>query len=273
MISLTTILSAVILGIVQGITEFLPVSSSGHLVLMGHFFGFDNPGITFEVAVHFGTLAAVFIVFRSQIIALIQAFFKAVGLMTKPKELTGYYRRSEEFRLIFALFIGTIPAALIGLTFESTIEALFDAPLIAACMIVVTGIILFLTRFSKSGDKTPGPLHALIIGFAQACAIMPGISRSGATISTALFLGIKREKAGEFSFLLSIPVILGATVLKIPELTHAGSWKLPLVGAISAGIVGWASLKVLLAVVRRGSLYWFALYCFAVGVVGLFWLL
>ncbi len=185
------------------------------------------------------------------------------------EELTAFCRDSEELKLVLALVIGTIPAALIGLTLESTIEALFDAPLIAACMLVVTGIILLLTRFSRPGEKAPGLLHALIIGLAQACAIMPGISRSGATISTALFLGIKREKAGEFSFLLSIPVILGATILKVPELSSGGDQILSLIGGFAAFVIGWISLRFLLGIIRRGRLYIFSYYCFIAGAVSL----
>ncbi len=136
-------------------------------------------------------------------------------------------------------------------------------------MILATGLLLLITRVKPGGDREPTILRAILVGVAQAAAIVPGISRSGATISTGLFLGLKRDKAGEFSFLLSIPTILGATVLKIPDLTGGGVRMLPLIGSFAAFVVGWISLRFLLGVIRRGRLYLFSYYCFIAGVASL----
>lgn len=249
---------AAILGIIQGLTEFLPVSSSGHLVLTQELFGFNPGGISFEIFVHLGSLAAVLIYFRSRLWEILTSFMS---------------KESKEGRS-YALFlvIGTIPAAIIGLTFEDFFESIFASPVITSVFLFVTGLILFSTKFAKRGQNNVTWGTAIIIGLAQAIAILPGISRSGSTISAGIWSKVEPSKAAEFSFLLSIPAIAGAAILKMGELlsqsdTSAGPYFI-------AGLLSFASSLVaihwLLAIIRRGRLDLFAYYCFAVGALGLY---
>lgn len=264
---------AVILGIVQGLTEFLPVSSSGHLVLGKHFLGLHEQGIEFEVFVHFGTLLAVFTIFRKDILNLCKAFFGLFSPKAMANGVGEYYRKSLDFRLLIYILVASIPAAVIGLAFENQIESAFHSPRFACAMLLVTALILFLTLFFKKGNASLTMRNTLFMGIAQACAILPGISRSGSTISAGLYQNMDGREAARFSFLLAMPAILGATILKAVELTLSGiggdMFMFLAAGMISAYVAGFVAIESLLAIIGRGRLYWFAPYCFIIGVLGL----
>lgn len=251
-----TFWQAVLLGLLQGLTEFLPVSSSGHLVIGQYFLGFQKPELLFDVGVHFATLGAVAIYFRKEIWKIFAGIFSKKDAPAK--------------RTAFIIIIGTIPAVIVGFTFADFFESLFNSPKTAAAMLVVTGLILLTTIKSGSGQKAMWKLKwfdALIVGTAQAAAILPGISRSGITIAAGLHLGIKRDDAARFSFLLSLPAILGAAVLEAKEILVIPSGELPALGAgmITAGLVGYCAISVMMKLVSRGKLYYFAPYCILLG--------
>jgi len=250
------------LGIIQGLTEFLPVSSSGHLVLAEHLLGVDPPGITFEVIVHFGTLLAVLVYFRKRLLGILRD-------IVRPKTATN---SRQGWRYLLAIGIGTIPAGIAGLFLKNQIETAFSSPKAAAGFLIVTGVILFATLLGRRMDRSPGAGRAFLIGCAQAAALLPGISRSGATISTAVLLGLSPAVAAEFSFILSIPAILGATVLSLGEAFAVGV-DVPALGVYAAGglaalAVGYASLRMLFGMIRKGRFWWFGVYCLSVGVAG-----
>ena len=203
---------AVLLAILQGFTEFLPVSSSGHLVLAQELLNLhESQMIIFDVFVHFGTLISVVFVFWKDILEILRSFVKAFGTLKLKEE----YKKTEHFRLGVAIIIGSIPAGFVGLLYRHQIEAAFTDPKLVAMNLVITGLILFLTRLSKPvHGKKVGLVSAFIIGLAQAVAILPGISRSGSTMSTALYLKTSPVQAARFSFLLSVPVIAGASLLE-----------------------------------------------------------
>jgi len=258
---------SVVLGIVQGLTEFLPVSSSGHLVLAEHLLQVDPPGVTFEVIVHLGTLLAVLVYFRTRIRGILRD--------TTKRETTTNGLNGRKYLL--AIGAGTIPAALTGLFFESQIEMAFSAPQAAAWLLLVTGIILLATTISGRGKKrslTAG--RAFLVGCAQAAALLPGISRSGATISVAFFLGVSPAVAAEFSFLLAVPAILGATALSLGDAVSEGLGSSALgvyaIGGLAAALVGYASLRLLFGMIRKGRFWWFGVYCLSVGVAWLVFL-
>ena len=261
---------AVILGIIQGLTEFLPVSSSGHLVMGKALLGVHEKGIIFEVFVHFGTLLSVLVVYRRDIAALLRSIFT---VLARPGTVNDRYRTDRNFRWVVYLLLGTLPAGVVGVLFNDPIEHAFSEPRIVAAMLLVTGTILLLTRFIRPPQRELTLLHAVLIGCAQAMAIMPGISRSGSTISMALYLGIAREEAARYSFLLAVPVILGATLIKLVELLH----HLPptaeildlAVGTTASFLSGYVAIKLLLLFIRRGKLDYFAWYCYGIGIVGL----
>ena len=263
-----TLLNSILLGIVQGLTEFLPVSSSGHLVLFSHFLGVEEAGITFEVLLHFGTILAVLVAFRRDIGQLLATFF---GLFRGGKSLRERYREQADLRLLVYIIVATLPVVVIGVIFKDAIEAAFDHPRFVAWALLFTGIMLGLTRLSSGGKKELNFVNTLIMGLAQALAILPGISRSGSTISFGLFSKVRGEQAARFSFLLSIPAVLGATILKVGEMAAAplGSDRLVimLIGAIVSFFTGWLAIEAMLRILRRGKLYWFAPYCLLVGII------
>lgn len=259
------ILKVIILGIVQGLTEFLPVSSSGHLVLAAEFLNFHEKGVAFEVFVHLGTLLSVLIAFRKDIVQMALAPFRMLSPGPDKAETKKY------FLWDIGILVGTIPAAVIGLLFKSQIEEAFSSVLLVLVMLVVTGVILLLSRFAPKKSENLSIGKSLLIGVAQAFAILPGISRSGSTIVTALFLGLDRENAAKFSFLLAIPAILGASVIKINDLLTIGnshiSFSYLLIGALAAFVSGYMAIFWLLNIVKRGKLEWFAYYCFFLVIV------
>jgi undecaprenyl-diphosphatase len=267
-----TIVQAVILGLIQGLTEFLPVSSSGHLVLGEHLLNVrTSTDITFEVFVHFGTLMSVVVVFWKDIVGIVQSLFRAVV----PWRLSvQYYRENELFRLSLCILLGSIPAAYVGLRFEHAVAEAFTDPKLVAVMLIVTGLILFLTGLSKPVvGKRVNVVSALLIGVAQAMAIIPGISRSGSTISTALYLKIDPYHAARFSFLLSLPAVAGASLLKAKDvIVHGGSSEgiVPLiVGMVVSFGSGYVAIRFLLRIIERGKIRWFSLYCLLVGTLGI----
>jgi undecaprenyl-diphosphatase len=267
-----SILLALLLGIVQGITEFLPISSSGHLVLGKALFGVHTQGIAFEVFVHFGTFLAVLTVFWGDVWHILKAWGNALR-RPSPGHWSLAYQEDPFFRLGVLICLGTIPAIIVGLLFEHEVETAFSHPLFVSCALLVTGTILLGTRWTKPKATRFGMVRALIIGAAQAFAILPGISRAGSTIAAGMYVGVERSEAARFSFLLALPVILGASVVEGKELLQTGVPSQEavtlLIGTIAAYGAGAIALKWLLGVIRRGRLDWFAYYCYVVGLAGL----
>lgn len=247
-----TILQALVYGIVQGLGEFLPISSSAHLIVVPWLFGWKDPGLAFDVALHLGTLAAVVVFFWRDWIRLLKAGVK--GVETKDGKLFWY------------LVIATIPGALIGKLLEKQAESAFRNPALIGAMLIIMGIILYIV--DKKGGKeitieNVGFTRSLLIGLSQAVAIIPGVSRSGITMSTGLLAGLTRESTARFSFLLSTPIILGAGLLKIKDLLNTPVETVPfVVGIITSAIVGLLSIKFLLDYLRTkgfGIFVWYRL--------------
>ena len=266
---------SIILGLIQGLTEFLPVSSSGHLVLGKTLLGIPEQDILFEVFVHFGTLLAVITAFRSDFVLLVRTFF---SLFHKNSLSTfgNRFTNDDGFRLMIFIILATLPAVVVGLFFEDSITAAFNDPRLVCVMLILTAIILFSTLFKPKADKELNTVNSIIMGFAQALAIFPGISRSGSTISFGMFFKLDGEKAARFSFLLSIPAILGATILKSVDMFSTGLDQQTvinlIVGTIVSYISGYLAIESLLKIVRKGKLYWFAPYCLTIGILGLLFL-
>jgi undecaprenyl-diphosphatase len=268
------VLQALWLGVLQGVTEFLPISSSGHLVLGKAILGIHTTGVAYEVFVHFGTFLAILTIFWRDVWNIL----KAVGhTLRHPSPGTWHesYHEDPFFRLAILICLGTIPILVVGLLLEQEIEAAFASPLFVSLALIATGTFLLGTRWIKPHDTRFGVVRAFLIGLAQAFAILPGISRSGSTIAAAMYSGVERSEAARFSFLLVLPAILGATILEGAELLQTG---LPsqgaitlLVGTVAAYCSGAIALKWLLGVIRRGRLDRFAYYCFAIGFIGLIW--
>jgi undecaprenyl-diphosphatase len=271
-----TTLEAIILGILQGLTEFLPVSSSGHLVLLQQLLGLKEAELFFDVCVHLGTLAAVIAVFHREIKNIVLALLRLLTTAGKKDRALSEIESDPELKMALLIVIGSIPTALLGLVFSGIADRLFSSVLIVGLMLILTGLLLWLTRWPIKGSRPPGidrlnPKNAFLIGIVQGLAIIPGISRSGSTISIGLLLGIEREMAARYSFLLSIPAIVGAGLLSLKDSFYEidVSIKIPLVGAVTAAIVGYASLRALLQVVKKGGLHMFAPYCWLVGLLAL----
>jgi len=269
-------LQSVMLGIIQGLTEFLPVSSSGHLVLLQNLFGIREPELLFDISLHLGTLLAVFIVFYKEILRILQTLLRLPALIKSSGNLKSVFADNEEIRIFALILIGSIPTAILGILFHKIADQIFGAVWIVGVMLLVTGTLLWFTR-QMSDEGRPlikvSIRDALMIGLIQGMAIMPGISRSGATITMALFLGMNREVAGRYSFLLSIPAILGALILGLNSTIIQTDipGKTILLGTVIAGIVGYIALKVLLRMVKQGHLYYFAPYCWLLGAATLIW--
>ena len=246
---------ALILGVVQGTTEFLPVSSSGHLVIGQRMLGLAVPGVTFELAVHVATLGSVGLAYHSRLRQLV----------------TGAVRGdADAWRYIGLLLLATVPAGVIGLTIGDRVEALFEVPAVVGYALLVTGVMLWSTRAALAREPTgaPGVRDAILIGVAQGFALIPGISRSGATVVTALWLGIDARRAAAFSFLMAIPAILGAAVLKLPDLTDGTatiSGAALATGTVAAAVTGVFAIRLFVSLLRRRSFHQFAWYCWAVG--------
>ena len=265
------VLTAAILGLVQALTEFLPVSSSGHLVLTKALLGVEiSHGAAFEVAVHFGTLLSVLVIFRAEVIELLRAGGR---LIRSPGTLAEQRANNPYTRMGLAIVVGCIPAGVVGLTMKDTLEQAFDSTTLVCGALVATGLVLLATLRAPEGSAEVSLKDSILIGLAQAVAILPGVSRSGATIAAAQFLGVDRNLAARYSFLLSLPVIAGATLLKVKDLLEAppeGDVIIALlIGALVAFLAGMAALAWLLRLVRSGWFAHFGWYCLSVGLLGL----
>ena len=252
-----TYTQAIILGIVQGLTEFLPVSSSGHLVIIQSIFkNFNQEGISFDIFIHFGTLFSVLIYFRKEIIDILKL---------------------KQKKWIFLIILATIPAGIVGIFFKDLVENLFNNVILVAIALFITGFFLFISdkigkEVKKENDITIK--DAIIIGIAQAFAIIPGISRSGSTVATGIFCGLKRDVAVKFSFIMSIPAILGAVILSVKDFSNIAPnfYGIYLTGFFSSLIIGLFSLKLLTILTKLKSLKIFSFYCWFLGLGVLIWM-
>ncbi|WP_200411566.1 undecaprenyl-diphosphate phosphatase [Virgibacillus salexigens] len=256
-----------ILGLFQGFTEPIPISSSGHLVILRDLFGLEIKGLSFEILVNFGSLIAVFIVFRKDIARLIRNGLRFIVQKDRDEEA------KEDFRFILFLVIATIPTGILGLLFEDMISERLSGVVIVGYTLLITGAALWIIRNlqGKKNDEELTIKDALIVGAAQAIALIPGISRSGATIVAAMLVGMKRETAFRFSFLLYIPVSLGITVLKITDIftdPNFDTLMIPYAIAFLASIIAsYFALKWFANIMAKGNLKYFAFYCFIVGIL------
>lgn len=258
-------LKSIILGIVQGLTEFIPVSSSGHLVLANHFLRFELQDLTFEVMLHIGTLFSVLIYFRKDIYHLLDSLVK---IKDNSEEHTA------NRKILLYLAAATVVTGIIGITFKGLVESIFHNPLFSSLMLFVTGTIVFSSDFIKDKgipSHKQGIFRSMIIGASQAFALLPGISRSGSTITASLAVGIKRAQAARFSFLLSIPAILGAALLDLRRITAIDTslYLGYLVGTIAAFISGYLVIALLLEMIKKRKLKYVAFYCWTVAVLTL----
>ena len=248
-----TLVDAIILGSIQGITEFLPISSSGHLVIAQSLLGLKLPGNIIEVVTHLGTLFSVIIVFRKDII---KYFFDFKNPLTK--------------KYLLCLFIGTIPALIIGLSAKSFILLFFESIKMVSFSLIFTGVILFLSRKRNNKKSKINYKNSLLIGISQALAIIPGISRSGITISTGLLLGMNAKDTARFSFLLAIPAISGAGLITAIDMLDQPvliSFNIMFAALASSFVVGYLSLKWFLRILENGKLHFFGFYCIAIGLI------
>lgn len=264
-------IQALVLGLVQGLTEFLPISSSGHLVLIPDLLGWDQPSTSFDLILHAGTLVAVVTYFRKDLWAILMAFLRPGRGATALR------------RLALLIAIGSVPAVFAGALLENTFESFFRSPSEVAGFLLITGILLVVTGTMVEAAELAGRRRkgidefsvkdSLFVGILQAAAIAPGISRSGSTIAAGLFLGYDRETAARFSFLLSIPIIAGAALFKLRHGldTTGASVSVLVLGFIAAALSGFAAITFLLGYIRRHSIKIFAYYCWALGVAVIIW--
>ena len=260
--------AAFMMGALQGVTEFLPISSSGHLILLPWLFGWQDPllnSLTFDVALHVGTLVAVVAYFWSDWMSLL----KAVPQLARPQQ-------SQPAMMLLAVIVATIPAAIAGVLFQKPIEAYFRSPLQIAVLLAVMGIVIaFIDRRSAATRELPALTwrDAVWIGLAQTLALMPGVSRSGATMSAGRALKFDRAAAARFSFLLSMPITLAAVVMKIKDLLaiHGNEVFAVVIGIVTSAVVGWLVIDLMLQWIRRIGFGWFAYYriVMAIIVIGL----
>ena len=257
------IIEAIILGIVQGLTEFLPVSSSGHIELGKAILNIKTTdNLLFSIVVHGATALSTVMIFRKEIVEIIKGLFQ--------------FKDNEALHYSLKIIISMIPVGIIGVLFEDKIEALFTGNvLLVGSMLIFTGILLTITYYTKNTTKSVSYGRAIIIGIAQAIAILPGVSRSGSTISTALILGVDKEKATRFSFLMVLLPILGATLLKVkdyietPAIAGGISTSALFIGFLAAFLSGLAACAWMIKIVKRGKLIYFAYYCFIIGLISI----
>jgi undecaprenyl-diphosphatase len=261
------VLQSVILGLIQGLTEFLPISSSGHLVLGSALFGLESEDITFEVFLHFATFLAVFVFFFRQIILIIVAPLRYIFIKSRTED--------DKFwsKYLLLIIVGTIPAVVVGLLLKDQIEKAFSSVFLTGIMLLVTTAVLFLTLLAKPRRTDLKLSDGILIGIAQAIAILPGISRSGSTISAGMFLGVDKKTAFNFSFLLSLPAIFGAFLLQLKDaLDMAIQWSEILVyipGMIAAFVSGYICLIILRRVVIAGKFAYFGIYTLIIAVLAI----
>lgn len=257
------ILRSALLGIIQGITEFLPISSSGHLELAKFFLGDDSmaqESLLMTVTLHAATALSTLLIFRKDVAEILRGLFQ--------------FKCNEELQFSLKIILSMIPAAFVGLVFEEQIEQLFEQRImLVGFMLIITGLLLFLADRARRTNKSVSYGNALIIGIAQAIAILPGISRSGATISTSVLLGIDREKSARFSFLMVVPLILGKMAKDIldGEMVMSAGQAVPLaVGFVAAFITGAVACLWMISLVKRSKLTYFSVYCFIVAAIAIF---
>lgn len=270
-----SVISAFFLGLIQGISEFLPISSSGHLSVAQNLLGLQAVGgehLFFDVLLHLGTLAAVFVAYWQDLVEMVLEFFRAISDLA--------HRRTQVHtpparRLMVLIILGTLPLFVI-LPFKDAIESLYYNTVFIGFAFIVTGLLLFFSDRVQRGRKTERTAtvrDVLVVGLAQAVATCPGISRSGSTICTGTFLGFDRKFAVRFSFLMSIPAVLGANLLDLMDAAKAGidASQLPvyLVGIVAAAVSGYLSIRLIRLIADRGKFGWFAYYCWAAGIVTL----
>ena len=261
---------AVILGLVQGVAEFLPISSSGHLSLLQHFFGMESNDNLFNILLHFATLLAVCVAYRRDIGEMILEFFRAIGDLARGRTTQG--NPPEARRMILLIIVGTLPLFLVLLV-KDRVEALGNSPVFVSCALLVTGCILFFSDRMAKGHKTVRTAtlkDVLLVGVAQGVATIPGISRSGSTISAGMALGFDRKFAVRYSFLMSLPAVLGATILEVVDVVSEGTFDsamLPkyLLGMAIAGVVGYFSIGLVNLLAAKGKFGAFAYYCWIAG--------
>lgn len=260
-------IKALFLGLLQGLTEFLPVSSSGHLVIAQSYLNFSLPPLLFDCLLHFGTTLAVIFVYRHQILRILSALGKTPAAYKRGDDSSKIWLAHPERKLALLIVAGSIPTALIGITGKDFFETLFNSSRTTAVMLLVTGAILYAgENFPKERRGSVGFLEAILMGTAQGVAIIPGISRSGITIVTGLFCGLRREEAASLSFLLSIPAVLGANLLEIGKASSSSCYGTAyLMGTLVSFLAGVIAIKTLLFLLKRNKLTYFAYYCFALG--------
>lgn len=247
-----SVLEALLLSIVQGITEWLPISSSGHLAILHNLLGFQD--LPFDVFLHFASILAVFVIFRKDIVKLFN------------------FRDKENLKYIGLLFLALIPAGLVGIFFKDQIESFFSSLFYLGIFFLASGIIIYSTKFSFPRKEKPNVLDSIIIGGFQALAVFPGVSRSGATISSSLFRGLKKESAIKFSFLLAIPLILGATILESKDLVLSDiNYLVLVISFFVTFIVSIFTIKLLLKIIKNRKFYLFGIYNFIIGILILIW--
>jgi undecaprenyl-diphosphatase len=265
-----TILQAIVFGAVQGLTEFLPVSSTAHLILLPWFLHWPDPGLAFDVALHFGTLVALLVYFRSDWIVLITS---ALGLLRGRT-------KAPDARMATLIVAATIPGAAAGALFEHKVEDALRAPQLIAAMLILMALVLVAAEMLGRRKNTLNEISwgdAITVGIAQAFAIVPGVSRSGSTISAGLFLNMKRDAAARFSFYLSAPIIAGAVAKKTLDIVKIGLGQEQLmqliIGIISAGVIGYVAIAFLMRYLQTHNTFLFVIYRIALGIVVLlaFW--
>jgi undecaprenyl-diphosphatase len=264
-----TVFQALVLGVLQGLAEFLPISSSAHLALAPWAFGWPEPGLAVDVALHVGTLVAVLVYFREEWMRLIAAAIEIVR--------TQRIQTVEQRRVIY-LIVATIPGGLAGVAFNDYAESTFRSPALIASALAAMGVLLWLVDRVRPANRPLESIRwsdAILIGIAQAFAILPGVSRSGATITAGRALRLDRASAATFSFLMSMPIIAAAAIFEVPHLLHSGGASAPLlVGVLASALSGWLAIAIVMRYVRTHSYGVFAVYRVALGAaaLGLFWM-
>ncbi len=255
------LIEIIILAIVQGLTEFLPISSSGHLAVLANIFKLED---IFELTVymHFGTLLAILAVFRQQLAYIFRGFIKGRIIITRRIKITDKY-----LRLFFLIIIGSIPAALVAFFFKDVIETSFSSTRMVGLFLILTAVILFLTKLASNRGTPVNWWRAIVVGLFQALALFPGVSRSGTTISAGLFLGSEPANAFEFSFLLAIPAMIGANIIEFKKLATTPDFLAVSVGVLVSFVTGLFALSVLKKILIRKSFYLFSIYCVILGIV------
>ena len=273
-------IQALIMGIFQGLTEYLPVSSSGHLALAGALLGVEDPDkiMMFTVAVHLATVMSTFVILWKEIVWIFKGLFKT-GSKIVPSSY-GIKSLNEEQNYVLCILISMIPIAIVGLFFKDQVEAAFNSLVVVGVCLLVTACLLSFSYFSKPRQKEHiSKWDAFVIGIAQACAVLPGLSRSGSTIGTGLILGNKKETLAQFSFIMVIPPILGEALLDVKKMMESGveaamsgiSTSALVVGFIAAFVSGCLACKWMLSIVKNGKLIYFAIYCAIIGLATLVW--